>query len=166
MGRPRVDPDLNISNFDSFSKILAKVFNLMEPAPQKSSHINILTIMVKKSTFVHTSFNGQTVICMEKMTLYLGTPLFFHTNDCLPIEGRVTNSWFFHHYHQNIDARWLLRGGFHEIEYFSQNLRKTVKIWNIEIWVDPGSTLEQTCMGRPWVDPYQSEFFQLKNTSE
>ena len=66
MGRPWVDPDLKISNFDSFSKILAKVFNFMEPAPQKSSRINILMIMVKKSTIGHTSFNGQTVICMEK----------------------------------------------------------------------------------------------------
>ena len=62
----RVDPDLNISNFDVFSNILAKVFNFMKPAPQKLLRINILRIMVKKLAFGHTSFNVQTVICMEK----------------------------------------------------------------------------------------------------
>ena len=73
MGRPWVDPYLNISNFDSFSKILAKVLNFMKPAPQKLSRINILMIMVKKSTFGHTSFNGQTVICIAKNILRSGS---------------------------------------------------------------------------------------------
>ena len=92
MGRPWVDPYLNISNFDSFSKILAKVLNFMKPAPQKLSRINILMIMVKKSIFGYTSFNGQTVICMEKEGCPQIQCHFFHTNDCLPIEGHMTKN--------------------------------------------------------------------------
>ena len=65
---------MNIGNFDGFSKILTKIVNFTDPAPQKLLRINTLKIFMKKSSFQHTYFNGQTAIYMSKIFLFPGRP--------------------------------------------------------------------------------------------